>query len=135
VQVCHLRHHQAEVSGIPHPCPTARRLRCRVTGDCVDSRSIYAAFPEAQGELSSALLVSLAAGSFAGMISSVTSQPGDYIFSKASERKGSSLKGALDAYLRSGRFPPRSFSPTTPALQLLGARRAARGGVAGMATS
>jgi len=55
-------------------------------------------FPEARDSLSSTLLVSLLSGSLAGVVSAVTSQPGDYLFAKSSQDAKATLGSAWATY-------------------------------------
>jgi hypothetical protein len=48
------------------------------------SKSIYVYMPQLREDLTLTLLVSLVSGTVAGTCAAVTSQPGDYLFSKVS---------------------------------------------------
>jgi solute carrier family 25 phosphate transporter 3 len=62
--------------------------------------ALFLYFPDARDSLSSSLLISLVSGSLAGMVSAVTSQPGDYLFSKTSASVDASLGSAWSTYWR-----------------------------------
>ena len=64
--------------------------------------ALFLSFPEARDSLSASLAVSLVSGSFAGMVSAVTSQPGDYLFSKSAQTKEASLGSAWATYWDDG---------------------------------
>jgi len=93
--------------------------------------SIFFYFPEAYDSLSSTLFVSLLSGSLAGMVSAVTSQPGDYLFSKSSASASANLGSAWATYWSNARstgqwseiltgLPPRIvFSGALTALQFV----------------
>lgn len=50
------------------------------------------------------LLVSLVSGTIAGMCAAITSQPGDYLFSKANEVKGATVGTAWQSYVEAKKW-------------------------------
>ena len=62
------------------------------------SKAIYFNYPDIKADITQTLLVSLVSGIIAGTCAAVTSQPGDYIFSKANERQGASFITAWNDY-------------------------------------
>lgn len=70
----------------------------------VVSKAIYFNYPELTNDISQTLLVSLVSGIVAGMCAAVTSQPGDYLFAKANERKGATVITAWSNYVEAKNY-------------------------------